>query len=104
MLHNIIDEFKSRAQEMGFYDQRLTLNNYHDNMEDELKAAYDETVRLEKDLQRLVTIADVLVEKTEEYEQRIADIKYEKESSSEETNTMYQKMENEINAKDITIK
>lgn len=74
-IRNILNEFKMKSQEMGFFDQRMTYNNYHENMEDELKAAYDETSRLEKDMRRLLTIADVLFDKVGEYEHSIAEMK-----------------------------
>lgn len=74
-IRKILDEFKLKSQEMGFFDQRMTYNNYHENMEDELKATYDETTRLEKDMRRLLTIADVLFDKVREYEQTIAEMK-----------------------------
>ena len=77
-IRKIIDEFRTRSQEMGFYDQRMTFGNYQEDIQDELKAAYDETQRLEKDINQLVIISDVLADKIEEYEHRITDIGQEK--------------------------
>ena len=77
MLQTMIDEFRTKTQEMGFYDKRVAYSNYHPKMEDELKAAYDETTKLEKDLKKLFTITEVLLEKQEEYENRMSEIKSE---------------------------
>jgi len=120
-IKKIIDEFRIRTQDLGFYDQRMTYNNYHENMEDELKAAYDETIKLEKDMRNLLTITDVLVDKTDEYEQRIADMSNEKDDVHSTTNYMQEnieamlekdrdkdakilQMEGDLNYKDKTIK
>lgn len=92
-IRKIIDEYRIRSQEMGFYDQRMAYGSYNENLEEELKAAYDETSKLENDIRQLVTIADVLVEQVGEYEQKITDMRNEKEHVFAETDYMQENMD-----------
>lgn len=92
-IKKMVEEFKLKSQEMGFYDQRMTYNNYHDNIEDELKAAYEETTKLESDMRRLVTLTEVLLEQVEHYENKITDMRYEKDNAHAESNYMQENIE-----------
>ena len=92
-IKKMVEEFKLKSQEMGFYDQRMTYNNYHDNIEDELKAAYEETTKLESDMRRLVTLTEVLVEQVDQYENRITDMKHEKDNAHAESDYIQENFE-----------
>ena len=92
-IRKIIDKFRLKTQEMGFYDQRMTYQNYHEDMEEELRAAYSETTKLEKDMRQLVTITDVLADKLDEYEQNIANMKNEKDNIYAESDYMQENVE-----------
>ena len=92
-IKKLIDDFRLKTQKMGFYDERMAYNNYHEDMEEELKAAYAETTKLEKEMRQLFTITDVLAEKIDEYEYNIANMKNEKDSAYAESGYMKENLE-----------
>ena len=77
-IYKMINEFKLKSEGLGYYDQRIS-HSHFSSLEEELQSAYDETKRLEDDMRKLVTISEVLAEKVDEYQQKVADIGHEKE-------------------------
>lgn len=66
-IRKMIDEYRIKSQDMSYSDQRMGYG-YNDNVEEELRAAYDQTSLLEDDRRKLLTISDVLLEQVEDYE------------------------------------
>ena len=56
----MIDDYKYKANELGFTERRALQKDYNANVEDEINEAYNVTRTVERDLKQLVTIAEGL--------------------------------------------
>jgi chromosome segregation protein len=92
-IYKMINEFKIKTEGLGYYDQRMSYNTFHSDMEEELQAAYDETKRLEDDMRKIVIITEVLAEKVDEYQQKVADIGNEKDYQNAATDYMQENID-----------
>lgn len=101
----LLEDFRQKTQEMGFYDQRMTYGSFNEDLEEELKAAYEETQKQDKQLRKLFTITDVLAEKVEEYEHKVIEMQRDKERQNQESGFIKENLDMVVekeNEKDCT--
>jgi len=96
----LIDDFKTKTNELGFTSQRAIERSYNMNIEEELNEAYSATRILEKDMKQLVGISEFLVQKTQEFEEKVAEVTQDRDELTSDSGYL-QEMYDQVKEREI---
>ncbi|CAI2359255.1 unnamed protein product [Moneuplotes crassus] len=78
-ISKMIDDFKYKVDDLSYTEKKALQNSYNVNIEDELVDAYKAINSIEKDLKKLVSVSEMVLEKCDDYDIKLQSVTQEKQ-------------------------